>query len=295
MHRDEIATDETLVRRLLEAQFPHWAKLPIGCVLSAGTDNALYRLGEDLVARFPRIHWARDDVHKEFFWLPKLAPLLPLSIPVPLAKGRPGEGYPWHWTIGPWLNGENASIERIADIHSFTKKLAQFISALHQIDLKDGPPASRGVPLSQRDAPTCEAIAKLTRIIDTETASALWKESLKIPEWHSSPVWVHGDLSPGNLLMANGQLSAVIDFGGLGVGDPACDLIVAWNLLTATMRKDFSDALQIDEATWARGRGWALSVALIQLPYYLHTNPVIAANARHVIAEVLADFQTNQR
>jgi len=293
MHVDEINTDVTLVSRLLAAQFPQWANLSIEPVHSAGTDNAIYRLGEDMAVRLPRIHWAIEDVHKEHQWLPKLAPLLPLAIPVPLAKGAPGEGYPWHWSVYPWLKGKNVAIKDIADPNLFTKELAQFVAALHRIDFSDGPLASRGVPLAMRDAPTRAAIENLHGLIDVDAATSLWEASLKIPEWRGPSVWVHGDISPGNLLVVDGRLSAVIDFGGLGVGDPACDLIVAWNLLSADIRKIFRAALKIDDATWARGRGWALSVALIQLPYYLDTNPVIVANARHVIAEVLADHNAN--
>jgi aminoglycoside phosphotransferase (APT) family kinase protein len=167
--------------------------------------------------------------------------------------------------------------------------LAGFVTALHAIDPTGGPEAGRGVPLSERDAPTRQAIKALEGIIDATAVTAAWTAALQVPTWTGSPVWIHGDLAPGNVLVVDGRLSAVIDFGCLGVGEPACDLIVAWNLLPASARGVYRAALGVDDPTWFRGRGWALSIALIQLPYYRETNPELAASARHVIAEVLAD------
>jgi aminoglycoside phosphotransferase (APT) family kinase protein len=296
MHADEIDTDASLVRRLLAAQFPQWADLPIEPVHSAGTDNAIYRLGRDMAVRLPRIHWATGQVDKEHQWLPRLAPLLPLIIPVPLAKGEPAEGYPWQWSVYRWLEGENATIERIADPLQAATVLAQFVAALQRIDPTGGPPSGphnffRGVPLETRDSHTRTAIEALHGILDTDAASAAWEAALQASAWRHPPVWIHGDLQSGNLLVVQGRLSAVIDFGGLGVGDPACDLIVAWNLLSAETRDVFRAALRVDDATWARGRGWALSVGLIGLPYYLDTNPEFVRYARHMIDEVLADHE----
>jgi len=288
MHVGEVDTNASLVRRLLAAQFPEWADLPIEPVPSAGTDNALYRLGDDMAVRLPRIHWAAG-VDKEHEWLPKLAPFLPLAIPVPLAKGNPGEGYPWQWSVYRWLEGENATIEHIVDLWQAATDLAHFIVALQQIELTGGPPARRGVPLARRDQPTREAIAALRGALDVDVVAAAWDAALAAPTWQRSPVWVHGDLLPGNLLVKEGRLSAVIDFAGLGVGDPACDLIIAWNLFTAETRDVFRATLAVDDATWARGRGWALSQALIFIPYYLDTNPMGVAIARRTINEVLAD------
>ncbi|MEO7001472.1 MAG: aminoglycoside phosphotransferase family protein [Ktedonobacterales bacterium] len=294
MHDDEVHTDASLVRRLLTAQFPQWAELPIAPVPSAGTDNALYRLGENMVVRLPRIDWAVADVEKEQRWLPRLAPHLPLAIPMPLALGAPGEGYPWRWSIYRWLTGENATVARIADQDRAARDLAQFTTALRQIATKDWPlpeppVASRGVPLATRDAETRAATASLEGALDTDAVSAAWEAALKAPAWNGPPVWIHGDLSPLNLLVEQGRISAVIDFGALGVGEPACDLMPAWNFFSAQTRRVFRAALAVDDATWARGRGWALSIGLIALPYYQHTNPVLANIARRAIAEVLAD------
>jgi len=288
MHTDEVDTDVSLVGRLLAAQFPQWAELPIDPVPSAGTDNALYRLGADMAVRLPRIQWATGQVTQEQQWLPRLAPFLPLAIPLPLAKGRPGQGYPWHWSVYRWLEGENATIERIADPVQAATDLAQFVAALQRIDPTGGPPPGahnsfRGMPLATRDSSARAAIASLHGTLDTAAAMAAWEAALQTPAWHAPPVWIHGDLQSGNLLAVQGWLSGVIDFGCLGVGDPACDLIVAWNLFSGETRDVFRAALPVNDATWARGRGWALSVGLIALPYYQSSNPVLAGISRRAI------------
>jgi aminoglycoside phosphotransferase (APT) family kinase protein len=292
MHADEADIDISLVRRLLATQFPHWADLPVEPVDSSGTDNAMYRLGDDMAVRLPRIKGAVGNVDGEQQWLPRLAPLLPVAIPTPLGEGVPGAGYPWKWSVLRWLDGQNPVVDHIADPHSLAKDLAEFITALRLIDPTDGPPASRGVPLAtrDRDAATRKAIEELDGIIDTAAVTEVWEDAVSIPQWPGPAAWAHGDLSPGNVLLKDGKLSAVIDFAGVGVGDPTVDLIVAWNLLPGTVREVFRAAMQVDDATWQRGRGWALSISLIQLPYYRDTNPGLAANSRHVIREVLADL-----
>ena len=296
MHADEVDIDSSLVVRLLAVQFPQWAHLPLTPVPSAGTDNAIYRLGDDLAVRLPRVAGAAGQVDIEDRWLPRLAPHLPLAIPVPLARGRPGEGYPWSWSVCRWLEGESAQSQRIAREGQAARDLAHFIAALQRIDVvgwpPPGPPDSpRGMPLSTRDAPTRAAIAELSGRLDTDVITAAWEAALQVPAWQGPPVWTHGDLLPGNLLVHEGRISAVIDFGCLGVGDPACDLIVAWTLLSAQTRDLFRAVLAVDDATWARGRGWALSIGLIALPYYQHTNPVFAATAHQMIAQVLVDHR----
>ena len=294
MHAEEVETDVSLVRRLLAGQFPHWADLPIAPVESAGTDNAIYRLGDDMAVRLPRIHWATGQVEKEQRWLPWLAPHLPVAIPVALAKGEPGEGYPWHWSVCTWLTGENPTADRLAEPSLLATDLAEFILALQRIDPTNGPRAGRGGHLARRDADTRTAIEALHGMVDTDAVAAVWDAALRVPEWSGTPVWLHSDLAPGNVLVVDGRLSAVIDFAGVGVGDPAGDLPVAWNLLPTDARNVFRAALGIDEAAWERGRGLSLSIALIQLPYYWSTNPVLAAGARHTIAEVLADHERTE-
>jgi aminoglycoside phosphotransferase (APT) family kinase protein len=295
MHNDEVYIDATLVSRLIAAQFPRWANLSIRAVQSAGTDNALYRLGDEMVVRLPRIHWATEQVDKEQRWLPKLAPFLPVAIPIPLAMGVPGEDYPWHWSIYKWLEGETPSIEQLANPSQVAADLAQFILTLQRIDIRDGPPSgshdlARGKPLELRDTYTREAIATLDGAMDTDALIEAWEDALKAPRWDQAPVWLHGDMLPGNLLIKYSRLSGVIDFGALCIGDPACDLMIAWNLFSAEIREEFRALLGVDDPTWARGRGWALSQALIFIPYYAKSNHVGVSYARRAINEVLSDF-----
>src|SRR5438552_6095013 len=300
MHADEVDIDRSLVSRLLAAQFPQWADRSIEPVRSAGTNNAIYRLGSDMAVRLPRIDGATAPMEKEHLWLPRLAPHLPLAIPVPLALGAPGEGYPWAWSVYGWLEGENAERGDIAKESQAAQDLAHFITALQRIDPMNWPGpfppgSSRGMPLSTRDAPTRTAIAELSGRVNTDAVTAAWEAALQASEWHGPPIWTHGDLLPGNLLVQRGRISAVIDFEGLGVGDPACDLIVAWSLLSQHSREIFRAAFPLGDVTVARGRGWSLSIGLIALPYYQSTNPVFAATAHRMITEVLVDHQREKR
>ena len=293
MHEDEVDTGPDLVCRLLDAQFPKWANLPLRPVSSAGTDNAIYRLGDALTVRLPRIGWATAQVEKEHHWLPLLAPHLPLPISEPLAQGEPGEGYPYPWAVHRWLEGENLNADSLSDPVQAARDLARFVLALRRSPtVPESPKAGRGEPLVTRDAGVREAIATITalgELLDGRAALSAWETALAAPEWTSAPVWVHGDLLPGNLLFQAGRLSAVIDFGGLGVGDPACDLMPAWSLFSGESREVFHTALAADEEIWERGRGHALAQALMFIPYYLHTNPVGVRNAWRVVGEVLAD------
>jgi aminoglycoside phosphotransferase (APT) family kinase protein len=294
MHENEVDTDVALIERLISAQFPHWAGLPVVHAASNGTDHAIYRLGDDMSVRLPRIEWAIGQVEKENRWLPVLAPHLPLAIPVPLAIGEPGEGYPWRWCVSPWLEGEDATADHLRDLNEAAVDLAAFLKALQHIDATDGPRpgrrnAFRGVPLATADARIRESLAAWDGLVDIEAATAAWEAALAAPAWDGPPVWIHGDLLPGNILARDGLLSAVIDFGCLGVGDPAADLVAGWSLFSGESRKTFRAALHCDDATWSRGRGWALTAAGA-LPYYATTNPPIVARSRHQIAEALADF-----
>ncbi|MFF9782943.1 aminoglycoside phosphotransferase family protein [Streptomyces nigrescens] len=286
MHADEADIDIPLVRRLLAAQFPRWADLPVTAVDSAGTSNAMFRLGDDMVVRLPRVEGAAQDVAKEHRWLPRLAPSLPVAVPGPLGKGTPAEDYPWPWSVYRWLDGETPAVGRLAAPRSLAADLAEFVTALHRIDPADGPPSYRVRPLETRDGTTRATVAALDGIVDTDAVIAGWEAALQAPAWPGPAVWIHADLQPGNLLTVRGRLAAVIDFGCLGLGDPAVDMIVPWYLLPADARGVFRTAVGADDATWARGRGWALSIALDELRYYRETNPVMAAIARHVIEEV---------
>ncbi|OAS16499.1 aminoglycoside phosphotransferase family protein [Paenibacillus oryzisoli] len=291
----EIAIDLKSVQHLISSQFPQWAELPIRPVDSAGTDNAIYRLGDDMAVRLPRAEWAIGQVEKEQRWLPKLAPMIPISLPVPLAKGVPTENYPWFWSVYSWLEGENATVGQLDSYKQAAIAIAQFINAMQAIDATGGPApgahnSGRGEPLAMRDGAVRDAITSLNRIIDPDVALAQWNLALQTQEWQGQGVWIHGDLHPGNLLIEQGQLSAVIDFGTLGVGDPACDLMVAWTFLTKGSREEFRSLLTVDEATWERGRGWALSFGLVAYAYYIDKNPGLAAISRRTIDEVLNEY-----
>jgi aminoglycoside phosphotransferase (APT) family kinase protein len=290
MHADEIETDETLVRRLLESQFPQWAELPIEALPAGGTDNAIYRLGDALSVRLPRRgDWAPGSLDKEFEWLPKLAPGLPLDVPRPVARGVPGEGYPHEWAVFSWLAGEDAASAPI-DLRDAAVQLVELLESLRRIETAGGPPpGGRGGPLGPRDRATRAGIAALADSIDVEKVTAVWEAALAEPDWDGRPVWIHGDLDARNLLVQDGRITGVIDWGSTCVGDPACDVKVAWAVLDAETRPIFRDLLEIDDATWARGRGWALSQSMIALPYYLHTYPVIVQQARRWLAEALSD------
>lgn len=291
MHADEIETSVTLVRCLLAGQFPQWADLRVELVESYGTDHDIYRLGDHLAVRLPRIGWATGQAAKEAEWLPKLAPHLPLALPIPLAMGHPAEGYPFDWSVYEWLPGENAN-GTIDDLDQAAVDLATFVKALRAIDTTGAharAPRSRGAPLVECDEQVRRSIAQLGTRIDTVAVLSAWEESLNAPTWDGAEVWVHGDLLPGNLLVVNGRLSAVIDFGGLNVGDPACDLQPAWNIFAGDSRVRYRAELEVDDASWLRGRGWALYQAVSALPYYWDTNPGMIRQASHVLAQVLAD------
>ncbi|WP_461086126.1 aminoglycoside phosphotransferase family protein [Streptomyces deserti] len=289
MHADEVDVDAELVGRLVAGQFPRWAGLPVERLPSSGTENAMFRLGTDLVVRLPRHPRAVESVAHEQHWLSRLGPRLPFAAPQPLGRGEPGAGFPWPWSVYRWLDGRNPVAGRVEEPERLAGDLAAYVTALRRIDPAGGPTGHRGVPLATRDTPTREALAQLAGRADTGALTTLWEEALRAPEHTGRPVWAHGDLSPGNVLVSGGRLAAVIDFGCVGVGDPAVDLIVAWNLLPAEVRGLFREAVGADDAEWARGRGWALSISLIQLPYYWDTNPALAENSRHVIGEILAE------
>src|SRR2546421_8934588 len=282
-----------LVSRLVAAQFPRWADLPITRMEVDGNDNTTFRLGEEMSVRLPNAERYVAQVDKEHRWLPVLAGHLPLPIPQPLAKGAPGGGYPWPWSVYRWLGGAPASVQPIGDEVQLATALADFLAALYRIDPAGGPPAGRdnffrGAPLATYDAETRNAIGMLRRHIDSGAATDLWEASLAAT-WNGSAVWIHGDVSAENLLVELGQLSAVIDFGCAAVGDPACDTTIAWTFFSGDSREAFRAQLPVDEATWVRGRGWALWKALITLIKDLKTNPQGAATCRRIIENVIAE------
>jgi aminoglycoside phosphotransferase (APT) family kinase protein len=293
MYSDEIDIDRALVAGLIAKQFPQWADLRITKVRYAGTDNAMYRLGDDMVVRLPRVPFAVEHVEKEQQWLPRLAPLLPVAIPVPLGKGVPGKGFPYPWSVYRWLDGNNAVDEPVVELCDAAAQLGRFVAALQRCDATGGPPSFRGGPIGIKDHDVRIAIRDLGAdgMVDADLATAAWETALTAPAWDGAPVWVHADIHPANLLVRRGRLAAVIDFGGLGVGDPACDMLPAWTLLTAQTREPFRAEAKVDDATWVRGRGWGLYFGIGAVHAHRVTNPVLAAIGQHAVAEVIADYQ----
>ena len=291
----KLIIDAALVRRLIDSQFPQWKHLEVKPVVHGGWDNRTFHLGEQLLVRMPSAAQYAAKVEIEHRWLPILAPLLPLQIPVPLEIGQPGNGYPWKWSVYRWLDGEVTATAQINNLNDFAKSLAQFLIALHKIDPTNGPVPGvhnfyRGGSLKVYDGQTRQAITALKGKIDTDAATAVWEAALAT-SWNGSPVWIHGDISLGNLLVQNGHLSAVIDFGGLAIGDPACDLAIAWTFFKDESREVFRSMLDLDEGTWARGRGWTLWKSLIIAAGISKTNAIEGTQCWRIIDEVIMDHK----
>jgi aminoglycoside phosphotransferase (APT) family kinase protein len=294
-----ITVDAEQVRRLVDEQFPRWAGLPVQPVANGGWDNWTFHLGPGMLARLPSAAEYALAVDKEHQWLPALAPRLPLPISVPLAKGRPGAGYPYSWSIYQWLGGQPASADRIADPVRFAVDLAGFLAALQSIGTADGPRPGkhnwfRGGTLRTYDGEARSALAALEGHVDAGLAREIWETALGA-RWDGVESWFHGDVAEGNLLLNDGQLAAVIDFGTCGVGDPACDLAIAWTLLTAEGRHAFRELLSVGEAAWARGRGWALWKTLAACAYTLGDADEEAASAQRVLGEILSEYSVGGR
>jgi len=291
IHADEVDIDVALVRRLLAAQFPQWADLPISAVRSTGTVNAIYRLGEHLCVRLPRVQrWAKD-LEKEWRWLPKLAPHLSLQIPEPVGKGYPTSSYPFSWAVYRWIDGQPYSDDLVDDEQQAARDLARFVAELRRIDFVGAPRGGRS-PLRDLDAVTRTAIESAQGVIDSEAATGAWEQALEAPTWKETPVWIHTDLLRPNVLVHGGRLCAVIDFGGVGIGDPAADVIAAWSVFGRAGRATFRGVLEVDDGMWERARGFALHQAAMIIPYYGETNPGFVALARLTVEEVLADIDT---
>ncbi|MFC9692261.1 aminoglycoside phosphotransferase family protein [Kribbella sp. NPDC056951] len=299
LHDDEVEIDEPLVERLLAEQFPQWAGAQVEVVASSGTDHVAFRVGTDLVARLPRTERMQGQAEKDVSWLPRLAPHLPLAVPEPLAIGVPGAGYPFTWGVYRWLEGEPLDLDRLADPITTAQDLAAFVRALQKIDTTGAPvppsddPFSRGTPLKPRDAMFREALDQLRDEFDTELVLAAWDASLAADTYTGPPVWVHGDLMEGNILVANGKLSAVIDWGTARAADPAADVMPAWWLFEGDARRAFREALEVDQTTWTRARGWALSLSMIAIPYYRTRRPDPTPGEHPYINGLLDDFKAD--
>lgn len=292
MHADEVVATADQVRRLLAEQFPDWAGLSIRPVPIGGSDHALFRLGEHLVARMPRIEDAAEQAENDRRWLPYLAPHLPLPVPVPLAVGEPGAGFPHPWSVATWLPGENPGSDNV-DLDRAAIDLAAFVRALREVDPVDGPRkvgTTRGTPLIGLDAYVHRSLEILGDRVDQHLMRRIWKDALAATAYVGDGSWLHGDLLAGNLLCADRRLTAVIDFGALGVGDPAPDLTPAWTIFDGIARDAYRHAVGCDEDEWRRGRGWALAPALGGLGYYSETFPLYRDLAERTIAAVSAEF-----
>lgn len=295
MKEELVAIDASLVRRLIASQFPQWRELAIDPVAMSGWDNRTFHLGKDMSIRLPSAADYELQVEKEYQWLPQLALGLPLPIPTPLAMGKPECGYPWKWSIYRWLEGQTAASAKIGDLVEFAIDLAAFLIALYRIDTTDGPPPGlhsffRGGSLSVYDNETRRSIISLKDKIDTASATEVWEEALS-SSWRHPPVWVHGDISAGNLLVCDGKLSAVIDFGQLAIGDPACDLAINWTLLHGKSREAFQKTLPLDQGTWARARGWTLWKALVVAAGLTNPNNSESKQCWRIIEDVIADHK----
>jgi aminoglycoside phosphotransferase (APT) family kinase protein len=269
----------------VDNQFPRWRSLPLRRWEQPGSDHVIYRLGDELAVRFPRHAGAIGQARTELKWLPRLAPHLPLAIPEPVAVGEPALGYPWAWAVARWLPGTVATVDELGDSRAVARTLAAFVLALQAFPEVTTPTGGSGLP--ERDDATRAAIAAVAGDFDAKGLLAVWDEALAAPGWNRPPVWFHGDFHTGNLLTVGGRLSAVIDFGGLGFGDPARDLMMPFSLMTARARAAFRDELRVDDATWARGRGWALTGGVIAHRAYAKTNPRVRAATTRQLHGVL--------
>jgi len=292
LHADELSVDRRGVRELLATQFARCAALPLEAVASNGTDNWLFRLGHQMCVRLPRRAAAATTVEREWRWLPILAPGLPLETPRPLFFGQPGESYPFNWMVTSWIDGDDAGTSP-PDPFEAAHQLAAFLVALRAIPTAEGPVPGpenfwRGTDLAARDLPVRRALKAARDMIDAAACERLWEACLDVPV-ATSKGWIHGDIHPGNLIVRSGSVVGVIDFGCMAIGDPACDLQCAWTLLDASSRRKLRELTQCDDAAWQRGVGWALSVALVQLPYYRKTSSTITRAALGAIGALLSE------
>ena len=309
LHDDELPIELSLVRALVDRALPQCASLPLTRMASSGSSNALFRLGAELVVRLPRQPGGSATIAKEARWLPRIAPLLPVPVPQVVTVGEPDLGYPEQWSVVTWLAGQTPTpadprSAEVAGRLPLAQDLAAVVTALHEIDV---PPEAltdpalrwyRGEPLSTLDALTrsnleaCRSISDLD--LDLDAALRVWNQAMDLPGTNQapSPRWYHGDLLAENLLVRDGQLAAVLDFGGLSIGDPTVDLIVAWELLDASSRDAFRQAVAVDDESWLRGRAWALALAVMTFPYYWRTMPDRCASRLAMARSVLSDVSS---
>jgi aminoglycoside phosphotransferase (APT) family kinase protein len=288
LHDGEAHIDVALVQQLVTEQFPDRAGLVIREVPSTGTVNAVYRVGDDVYARLPRVAAWAADLQREVQWLPWLAERLSLPVPQPIGEGRPNAAYPFAWALYRWMHGEPYTDETVEDEARAARDLARFVLELRRLDPSGAPPAGRR-PLRELDLGTRAAIEAGRRLIDASAALAAWDDAVESTVWGGQAVWIHADLLRPNILTGAGSISAIIDFGAAGVGDPAADVIAAWSVFGPVGREQYRSALSVDDETWRRARGFALHQAAIAIPYYAETHPRFAALAQRTIEQVLLD------
>ena len=290
MHDDQVDVDAGVVQRLLHEQRPEFAELAITRVASTGTVNALFRLGDGLVARLPLAATWSDDIEREWEWLPWLSShIAAVRLPEPVCKGRPNAQYPFAWSVYRWIEGAPYDDTLVDNEVAAAHTLARFVLELRSLDVDEHAPTGGREPLRELDDETREAIRAADGVIDAEAAMAVWEEALESPVWTGEPVWIHSDLLRPNLIVHDGRLEAVIDLGGAGVGDPSHDLTAAWAVFGPAGRRAYRDALHPDHGTWSRGRGIALHQAAMIIPYYVETNPGFVELARRTIEQILDD------
>ncbi len=281
IHADEVDVDEALVRQLVAEQFPDWADLPLERA-GDGTVNVIYRLGHELSLRLPRRYGPEERDDREERILAALASQLPVEIPRLVAHGRPGAGYPWFWSVHTWLDGALPDGWLPAD------EVAGLIRALQAVDTGSAPDPGygRSRPLAELEPYVRDALTR----IDAPGAFERWERAARAPQWDGPRVWIHCDLDARNVLVREGRLAAVLDWGGAGTGDPALDVMAAWKLVAREEREHFRALLDVDDATWLRAQGWATAQALIALGYYtLENYPPLVHEARSWLAELSAD------
>jgi aminoglycoside phosphotransferase (APT) family kinase protein len=273
---------------MIREQYPQWAELPLTRMRPGGSDHIIYRLGDAMTVRFPRHSGAVDQARLEARWLPRLAGHLPLAIPTPIAVGEPYADYPWHWAVHRWLDGSAVTTEEFADSTDAVSVLTDFLAALRSFPVVGGPPA-RPLPLPQRDAATRSNIEAVSADFDSDELTRTWEAGLNAAPWAGRPLWCHGDFHAGNLLATGHKITAVIDFGGLSVGDPANDLLMAFTLFTPALRQTFRRSLQVDEPTWLRARAWALTTGLTAYTAYAAIDPAIRKSTTRQIRAAIEE------
>ncbi|TYP73368.1 aminoglycoside phosphotransferase family protein [Paenibacillus methanolicus] len=283
-----------LVRRLIDSQHPQWRELPLKPVDRSGHDNRTYRLGSDMTVRLPSHERYASAVEKELTWLPVFKPLLSLPIPEPVAKGEPTDEYPLPWSVNRWIEGETVTHANVGVPNQFAEDLAGFLQELQAIDATGGVPAGiqnfhRGGNLAVYDEDTRKIIDALAGEYDARLLTEIWERALATT-YQAAPLWLHGDVAVGNLLVRSGRLSGVIDFGTMGVGDPSSDLVMAWNFFDVDSRRIFLDRMNVDEATVDRARGWALWKALITYAWNERRSE-LANWGKRVIDVIVVDYR----